>query len=51
MPYNIYVSPCNGCEYNYYTVDEFGDCEEDICQCPDKEQLCPFVQWAKGESR
>lgn len=44
-----YQSPCYPCEYNLYCVDEFGDCIEDICQCP-KEKLddeCWIIQWAK----
>lgn len=45
----IYESPCYPCDYNFYSVDEFGDCKEDICTCP-KEELkdkCWIEQWAK----
>ena len=47
----VYQSPCYPCEYNFYSVDEFGDCKEDICKCPkeEKEQKCWIEQWAKEE--
>lgn len=45
----VYQSPCYPCEYNFYSVDEFGDCKEDICICPEeeKEQKCWIEQWAR----
>lgn len=47
----VYQSPCHPCEYNSYSVDEFGDCNEDVCSCPEeeKEQKCWLVQWAREE--
>lgn len=46
---SVYISPCDPCDYNYYSVDEFGECKEDICSCPEEEQdeKCWIVQWAK----
>ena len=47
----VYRSPCDPCEYNYYSVDEFGDCKEDICKCPENEKAekCWLEQWAREE--
>ena len=39
----VYVSPCYPCEYNFYSVDEFGDCNEE------KEQKCWIEQWIKEQ--
>lgn len=45
----VYISPCDPCEYNYYAVDEFGECKCDICFCPkdEKDEKCWIEQWAK----
>lgn len=47
----VYQSPCYPCEYNFYSVDEFGDCKEDICKCPKdkKSEKCWLEQWARAE--